>query len=118
LQMQWLSARLDAYDGQAWWGQVTKRFPRYGVNNMTTWIRKKHAERTPYDTVQAIGAGADFLDWIPGVENDPDFSSLFCSEYVMRAWQIAGLVHKEANPSEMTPADVMAQPFLEIHTLK
>lgn len=119
VQMQWLSQRLDAYDGQAWWGQVKRPLTQFSILNMTKWIRHKHAERTPYDSVQAIGAGLDFFDkMIPGVANEPDFSSLFCSEYVMRAWQIAGLVDETVNPSEMTPADVMAQPFLEIHTLK
>ncbi len=117
VQMQWLSQRLDAYDGQAWWGQVTTPLNWDRKEDMTRWIRRKHTERTPYDAIQAIGAGVDWFDWIPFMENEPDFSSLFCSEYVMRAWQIAGLVDGTVNPSEMTPADVMALPFVEAHAL-
>lgn len=118
VQMQWLSQRLDAYDGDVWWGQVLESFPVDKLHNMTRWIRQRHVQRTPYDAIQAMGAGMDLFDWIPGVANDPDFSSLFCSEYVMRAWQIAGLVDDTVNPSEMTPADVMALPFVEAHVLK
>jgi hypothetical protein len=45
-----------------------------------------------------------------GFENAPDYSSLFCSEMVARAFEIAGLF--EGNPSEQTPRDVVEFGFL------
>ncbi len=118
VQMQWLSKRLQSYNGAAWWGRVTQEITPDGLRNMESWVRKKHDERTPYDSVQAIGAGADLFDWIPGIENEPDFNSLFCSELVARAWQQAGLLDQDFNASEMTPADIMKLPFIEQHQIK
>ena len=118
VQMQWLSKRLQTYDGAAWWGRVTEEITPCGLHNMEAWVRKKHAERTPYDSIQAIGAGVDLLDWMPGIENEPDFNSLFCSELVACAWQAAGLLDEDINASEMTPADIMKLPFIEKHQIK
>ena len=107
VQMHFLSNRLGSYDGKAWWFPLKNKLSNHGAHNMQQWLRKKHDERTPYDTIQAIGAGADLFDWIPGLQTEPDFSSLFCSELVTRALQIAGVVCEGVNPSEQTPADVV-----------
>jgi hypothetical protein len=110
VQLHFLSKRLEHYDGQAWWLPLRELLPHYAAFNMQMWLREERVKRVPYDAIGAIGAGADLLDWIPGVQNDPDFSSLFCSELVTKALQIAGVVNDNINPSEQTPADVSLFP--------
>lgn len=106
VQMHFLSKRLGSYNGDAWWIPLKKELEPHQAYNMQKWLRQKHGGRIKYDALQAIGAGADLFDWIPGIANEPDFSSLFCSELVTRALQIAGVVDDEINASEQTPADV------------
>lgn len=110
VQMHFLSNRLESYDGSAWWISLKELLPHYAAFNMQQWLREKRSEHIKYDTIQALGAGIDILDWIPGIQNDRDFSSFFCSELVTKALQIAGIVNDNINPSEQTPADVAAMP--------
>lgn len=107
VQMHFLSHRLQSYDGSAWWVPLRKGLSKGAEFNMQKWLRGKHHERTTYDSFQAIGAGVDLFDWFPGLENERDFSSLFCSELVVKALQIAGIIDCHINPSEQTPADVV-----------
>ncbi len=108
VQMHFLSRRLETYDGSAWWLPLKELLPPYAVFNLQSWLREKRLEHVPYDKMQVLGAGMDFFDWIPGLANEKDFSSLFCSELVTKALQIAGVVNDNINPSEQTPADVVA----------
>ena len=105
VQIHILSNRLDNYDGKAWVLPLKNPISDTKQIEMQRWLRKKHQEKTPYDTVQALGAGMDLFDNL-GLENDVDFNSLFCSELVTKALQIADVVDCNINPSEMTPADV------------
>jgi hypothetical protein len=73
---------------------------------MQTWLRQERAKQVKYDTIGAIEAGINLFDWVPGIQNEPDFSSLFCSELVTKALQVAGVVSETINPSNQTPADV------------
>ncbi|MEE9356609.1 MAG: hypothetical protein V3U75_13550 [Methylococcaceae bacterium] len=109
VQMQHLSQRLDSYDGQAYYHELERDLSSDQKTKMYDWLLGKHASRTPYDSVQALGSAIDLFDgW--GLENKPDFSSLFCSEMVAKAFKIAGLI--DCNPSEQTPADVVKYDFL------
>jgi hypothetical protein len=112
VQIHWLSKRLETYDGQAYWVPLAKPLEDYEALNMRHWLRRKHAKKTKYDTVQALGSALDVLDGL-GLENEPDFNLLFCSELVTKALKIAGRVPENINPSEMTPADVMHFECLE-----
>lgn len=107
VQMHFLSHRLGAYDGQAWWLPLKEKLPIHAAYNMQKWLRTMHHHQVRYDTLQAMGAGCDLFDWMPGLQMEPDFSSLFCSELVCKALQIAGVVEDELNASEQTPADVV-----------
>ncbi|PIR39614.1 MAG: hypothetical protein COV35_03665 [Alphaproteobacteria bacterium CG11_big_fil_rev_8_21_14_0_20_39_49] len=107
VQIHFLSRRLETYEGKAWWVPLKNELSNFEKNKMQAWLRKKHFDRTPYDFFQAIGAGADLFDMIIGIENEPDFSSLFCSELVTKSLQVAGIVPDELNPSEQTPEDVV-----------
>ena len=106
VQIHFLSRRLESYDGKAWWLPLKEDLNGFEKNKLQNWLRKKHYERTPYDSFQAIGAGADLFDMVLGIENEPDFSSLFCSELVTKALQVGGVVSSDINPSEQTPEDV------------
>ena len=112
VQLAPLSQRLARTDGEAWWlpikfNNLSGEARVAAVTEMWRWIR----ERRPYDHVQAMGAGVDWWDKL-GMGNEPDFSSLFCSEMVSRFHQLLGLLPKERNASEDTPADVCAFPHL------
>lgn len=106
VQIQLLSQRLDSYDGSAWWLPLVDPLEELPHRRFVGWLRETHVKRTPYDDTQAIGAGIDFWDSI-GLANDPDFSRLFCSELVARAFQVAGILPPEYNASEATPADIV-----------
>lgn len=105
VQIHILSNRLKSYDGKAWVLPLKYPLKEQKKIEMQRWLRSIHEEKIPYDTIQAIGAGADLLDRL-GLVNQPDFSSLFCSELVTKALQIADVVPPCINPSEATPADV------------
>lgn len=105
VQIHWLSKVLERYNGKAWWVPLKEPLGIEEERRMTSWLRETHNARVPYDLCQAIGAGINFWDAL--LENDPDFSKLFCSELVTRALQIAGRVDESVNPSETAPHEVL-----------
>ncbi len=107
VQLHFLSNRVDSYDGEIWWVPLKDGLSQTAEFKLQKWLRGKHQSRTKYDNFQVFGAGLDLFDWIPGLEMEPDFSSLFCSELVMKALQMAGVVSDDINPSEQTPDDVV-----------
>lgn len=110
VQMHFLSKRLLSYEGDVWWAPITGEArggaPEGKLLDATQWLRAAHSKRIPYDTAQAIGAGIDWWDKI-GLENDPDFSKLFCSELATKFLKTWGIVDRSINSSEQTPLDVM-----------
>lgn len=112
VQMQQLSKRIEAYDGQAYWHKLAKPLSLSGERKMLQWLSMQHNKRVPYDSFQAMGAGIDLFDSF-GLANEPDFSSLFCSELVCKGLQLAEVVSDLINPSEQTPADVIKYECLE-----
>ena len=106
VQLQFLSQRLDTYDGEAWIYPLKDEIKSVWLTNMLVWLTDVHTKKIDYDSFQAIGAGLDLFDMIPGIEMEPDFSSLFCSELVSKALKIAGVICDEINTSEQTPADI------------
>lgn len=111
VQQQHLSQRLSSYDGQAYYHKLKAHLTDDEKKAMYDWLFSKHANRTPYDSVQALGSAIDLLDGF-GLENKPDFSSLFCSEMVAKALKIGGILPENYNPSEATPADIVNKDFL------
>ncbi len=107
VQIHFLAQRVDAYHGAVWWVPLQRPLHRREEKAMAEWLQQAHCKRIPYDTAQAIGAGLDLFDHL-GLQNEPDYSALFCSELVARALQVAGLLDEAANPSEMTPQDVVS----------
>jgi hypothetical protein len=107
VQIHWLSKLIEFYNGgcKAWWLPLKFPLEEDEERRMTSWLRQVHNSRVPYDLCQAIGAGINF--WDSFLENDADFSRLFCSELVTKALQVAGRVSEEVNPSETAPHEVL-----------
>jgi hypothetical protein len=109
VQFQWLFNRLAQYPGQAWWVPLKTPLTLGGIARLQVWLQTIESQETPYDFIQAIGAGLAQVELIK-LNNNPDFSALFCSELVTRALQMAGAIDETLNPSEQTAADVMQFP--------
>lgn len=111
VQVHFLGQILKRYDGEVFWCQLNQDISEDNQKSMETWLSKKHAEKTPYDNCQVMGAGLDIFDAVGIGNNCPDFSKLFCSEMIAKAYKTGGLW--DGNPSEVTPADIMEWDILE-----
>lgn len=118
IQMHWLSKRIDLYQGAVYWLNLKTPIAPEKKAEMEAWLRETHNKKVPYDYLQIYNAAIDWFDQL-GLSNQPEFSTLFCSELVAKALQIAGLVDPRINPSEATPDDVIKYPcFKEPVVLK
>ena len=106
VQMHWLSQRLRNYPGEAYWLPLKEAVLQEKIPSMLHWLRTIHKNHVAYDSLQAVGSALDVID-IFGLRNKRGYHTLFCSELVARALQIAGKVPEEINPSECTPQDVV-----------
>jgi len=106
VQIHKISSRLALSKSKAWWVPLKQPLKEFQASVLLNWIFKKHSNKTPYDTVQAIGSVIDWWDFF-GMENEPDFDKLFCSELIARAYQVSQVIGL-CNPSEMSPGDVVA----------
>jgi len=111
VQLQWLSKRILMYDGAVWLLPLKKPLPEEGKHKMQAWLRETNNKITPYDSVQLMGAGLDLFDRMKLSYSSEDLSTLFCSELVTKALQIAGVVDASLSPSEQTPRDVVNFPI-------
>ena len=107
VQLQWLHNRLACAQGPVWWAPLRTPLTAGQIQTLQTWLWDVESKGAPYDFVQALGAGFDTCDRL-GLENTPDESAFFCSELVTYALQKVGVVSPQINPSEQTPADLMA----------
>ncbi len=110
VQLHRLTERMAQSDAQAWWLPLVRSIPDKPLKIMQNWLYDMHKRRVPYDNKQAIASGVDFLDGLHLFAAEPDFSSLFCSELVGKALQLAGVIPGFINPSEQTPADIVRLP--------
>jgi hypothetical protein len=113
VQMQWLSKRLQMYNGDAWWIPLKQSLPEYNLRKMQAWLRQTYNKQTPYDETQIMGVAIDVLADFKLVENKEDFSQIFCSELVTKALKVASVVSESVNASEQTPQDVVNFPCLQ-----
>lgn len=111
VQIHRLAERLAGYQGRVWWSELKQPIAPEKLDAADQWLRTTHERRTQYDSLQAIGSGIDWWDRL-GFTNDPDFSTLFCSELVGRYHQIAGLWPENENMSEKDPNDIVEAPYL------
>ncbi len=104
VQLQWLDDRIATQNAPIWWAALKKPLEESGLSRMRQWVQDIENQKIPYDFVQAIGVGLEFV----GLKvNQQDDRAYFCSELVTCALQLAGAVDKTLNPAQQTPAHVM-----------
>lgn len=113
VQRHYLSDVLNAMEGKAYWFALQNPLSEGRKARMLSWLYLMWQKRIPYDFKQAIGSAIDFK-YIKGLENEPDFSQLFCSEMVAEAYKLAGFLPESYNSSEATPIDTTRYPFLNL----
>lgn len=111
VQLHWLSKRILAFDGAVWLFPLKQELEQDNRAKMQSWLRQTTNKVVPYDSVQTLGAGLDLFDRVGLTYSGEDLSTLFCSELVAKALQIAGVVDSKLNPSEQTPSDVVNYPI-------
>lgn len=107
--MHWLSKRIEMYNGSVYWLGLKNPLHPQKQAEMEAWLRETHNKKVRYDYLQIYNAAIDWFDEL-GLTNQPDFSTIFCSELVAKSLQIAGAVDPSLNPSEKTPGDVVNFP--------
>ncbi len=102
VQLVPLSQRLDTYDGDkiAWRRVEARRTPAMIAAALA--VRQEFAGR-PYEENQ-LELIRSALDTFTLKQNQPDASSVFCSELAAILWQRMGWM-KPLSPNEFTPAD-------------
>ena len=103
VQLVPLKQRVMTYEGKIWWRQLkgyrTKDMRRAYAAVMAEFIG------TPYEENQ-IELLKSALDHFQMMKNQPDTSSLFCSELVKVLYDRAGVTYPTEEPAnEFTPAD-------------
>lgn len=106
--LNWLSGRLDSYDGEVWWLPLRRNGPKpLDVGQFVKFLLGQVGR--PYDLPQAIRSAMDQLDSVPLVRaltyNKEDFAKFFCSELVAAGLEAGGVV-QNVNSSEVTPIDL------------
>lgn len=103
MQLVPLSQRLETYDGNAIaWRQVDgRRTPAMVAAALA--VRRKFAG-CPYEANQ-LELLRSALDTLTLKQNQPDASSVFCSELAAILWQRMGWMDAQCTPNEFTPAD-------------
>ncbi|MGD1903317.1 MAG: hypothetical protein ACFB9N_13875 [Geitlerinemataceae cyanobacterium] len=111
VQLHWLSKRILGFDGAVWLFPLQRALDAEKQARMQSWLRQTNNQVIAYDAIQTLGAGLDMFDRVGLTFNDENLSTLFCSELVAKALQIAGLLDDNLNPSEFTPSDVVNLPL-------
>lgn len=103
VQLVPLSQRLATYDGEsiAWRPVDARRTPSMIAAALS--VRQEFAGR-PYEKNQ-LELLRSALDKFTLKQNQPDASSVFCSELAAILWQRMGWMDTRFSPNEFTPAD-------------
>jgi hypothetical protein len=102
VQLVPLSARVNKYTGDIAIRQLEGvAFDSGNIKELMQLRRELTGREYEQDRIELIKAAYDG----PFGHNEEDLSSLFCSELVAEAYQQLGLVTKEKNSNEYTPAD-------------
>lgn len=119
VQIHWLTNWLAAYkdDGQAWWLPLERPLTAENQTKMQAWLWKIETQKIKFSYQKALGAwlnkkgGSNWKNW-------QDSSTLFCSELVVKALQIAGVIEPHIDASVQTPKEAISLPcFQERHPL-
>ncbi len=113
VQQHFLSQRLAMFDGSAYWVRLKAPIHQAKLNKMLSWLRSTYAEKVPYGYARACGVALAKIEDACGMEIQPNDSTLFCSELVTKALQLAGIVNGSIDPTSQTPANVVNFNFFE-----
>lgn len=95
--------RVDSYDGEVFCRPIIGSRTAEQLQAIYDFIDKYHG--TPYEEDNLQLARAE-LDMFPWQRNEPDASSLFCSETTVMCARDAGLIVNDGTPAnEFTPTD-------------
>lgn len=107
VQLHLLSQRLSLYNGTAFWVPLKNPIPQERIENMTLWLRNIYDEKIPYSYARTCGIALTKIENACGIKIKPNYSTLFCSELVTRALQLAGAVDQKIEPASQTPANIV-----------
>ena len=96
-----LSERIQSYDGEISIRQLhVERRPEMlaALNQLRSEMKKRPFETDIIELLKSAWEG-------PFGQNQPDLSSLFCSELVAEAYQVMGLLSRRKPSNEYTPKD-------------
>lgn len=115
LLTNWLAAYKD--DGQAWWIPLARPLTAENQAKMQNWLWNIESQKIQFSYQKALGAwlnkngGFQLKKW-------QNSSTLFCSELVVKALQIAEVIGPHIDASIQTPKEAIALPcFQERHPL-
>lgn len=108
VQLVPLSQRIETYEGEVAWRPVDAPRDDGTLRRMFD-VRREFMGR-PYEKNQ-LELLRSALDWSISPPNQPDTSSIFCSELVALAWQAAWWLEDVVPENERTPADFAGNPL-------
>ena len=99
-----MSSRLKSYDGKVWVRQIigprTHRQKHLAMDVMREFWGRPYEQ----DEIELIRSALDIKN-IPFLTNQPDASSVFCSELAAIMLRKTGILQEGQSPNEFTPAD-------------
>jgi hypothetical protein len=103
VQLTSFEERVGGYEGEVFPRPILGQRTQEQLDRLLVFIRQHHGTAYEKDNLQLARAELDIFPW---QQNDPDPSSLFCSETVVMALREAGLIVNDGSPAnEATPTD-------------
>ncbi|NER37326.1 MAG: hypothetical protein F6J93_25730 [Oscillatoria sp. SIO1A7] len=106
MQIHDLRDRVRDYNGLVALLPLKTKLSLEQEKSMNRWVWEVYNLQVSYDYLQIIDAGIDFFDKY-GVQAKSDDSSLFCSEFAVKALQVAGIINRQINSAEVVPGDFL-----------
>lgn len=118
VQVHWLSHWLDAYKacGRAWWFPLQQKLSYDKITQMQSWLWHLNDGHTPFAIRKSVGAWLaqnKYFDAQTNIKSSNTSAGFFCSEFVAKALQIAGIIDLKLNPATQTPGDLMSIPCFQ-----
>jgi hypothetical protein len=111
VQLSYLSQRLGAYDGQIGWRHINGPRPADIYEDAASFVRKYAGRPYEKNQLELIRSAIDITKiW----QNQPDMSSVFCSELTAHLLRSVGFLLEGISANEFTPADFAADLKLSV----
>ena len=112
-QIHWLSHWIDSYRscGEVWWVPLRQTLSSDRASQMQSWLWQLNNRSVPFAFLKSMQSGLaknKFFHPEIDLSSSNMAKSLFCSELVVRALQIAGVLDTRLNPAVQTPGDLMS----------